>query len=80
MDIKILNQIKKCEICKINATSLCFECKNYFCEECYNYVHDKMSNSNHKKENIESFNLIDFKCPVHPEYPMNFYCIDENGK
>ncbi len=75
-----MQNIKKCEICGNEATSLCFSCTNYYCEACYKYVHDKKINSQHKKEKIDYFVPFDIKCPDHPKVPINLFCIDENGK
>ena len=71
---------KHCEICKIEATSLCLECISYFCDACYKYVHDKKENSNHKKEKIDYFVPLDTKCPDHPKIITNLFCIDEKSK
>ena len=75
-----LKKCKICEICKNNASCLCFQCNNYFCESCYKFVHDKQANSGHIKENIDPFVPIDLKCPNHPKDRMNLFCIDEKGK
>ena len=74
------NQLKKCELCKEIATSLCFICNSYFCNQCYKYVHDKKININHKKEIIDPFVPIDLKCPEHPQHPIYLFCTDEKGK
>ena len=34
---------------------------------------------NHKKENIDPFIPIELKCPIHPQNPMNLFCVDEKG-
>ncbi len=73
------DQTKKCGICKIMATSLCFECNSYFCDQCSKYVHDKEINSKHKKESIDPFVPIDVKCPDHPQHPMYLFCAEEKG-
>ena len=52
---------KECEICKTNASYLCFQCNDYFCESYYKFVHDKQVNLSHKKENIDPFIPIDIK-------------------
>ena len=80
MDKEKSKLIKECNICKSNATLLCFQCDNYFCESCYKFVHDKQVNSNHKKESIDPFIPIDIKCPDHPKENMNLFCVDEKGK
>ena len=71
--------IKECDICKVNATCLCFNCIQYFCESCYKYVHNKQSNSSHKKELIDPYVPIDLKCPEHPIIPITLFCLDEKG-
>ena len=70
---------KECEICKTNASCLCFQCNNYYCESCYKFVHDKQANSSHKKESIDPFMPIDIKCPDHPQDRMYLFCVDEKG-
>ena len=73
------NNLKQCEICKIEATSLCLECISYYCDECYKYVHNKKENKNHKKEQIDYFVPIDTKCPEHSKRILDLFCIDEKG-
>ena len=75
-----MSNLKKCEICDINATCLCLKCNSYYCESCFKYVHDKQSKNNHNKEMIDAFVPIDTKCPDHPTIPINLFCVDENGK
>ena len=70
---------KECEICKSDATCLCFSCNNYFCERCYKLIHDLKNNSEHKKENIDPFVPIDIKCPEHPQDRMYLFCSNEKG-
>jgi len=74
-----MENIKLCDICESNATCLCFQCNNYFCEICYKMIHDKKKNNNHKKENIDPFIPIELKCPIHPQNPMNLFCVNEKG-
>ena len=73
------NILKKCELCQIEATSLCQECFIYYCDECYKYIHSKKEKTNHKKDKIDYFSPIDTKCPIHPSIPINLFCIDEEG-
>ena len=80
MNKEKIKLIKECEICKLNATCLCFKCISYFCDSCFKLVHDKQANSNHKKEIIDPFVPIDIKCPEHDKYPMELFCTDEKGK
>ena len=72
--------MKDCEICKANATCLCFECNNYFCERCYKLIHDIKKDPQHKKENIDSFVPIDLYCPEHPKNRIDLFCLDDRGK
>jgi len=74
-----MDNIIKCEICKEKGAFICLQCMNYYCEECYKYAHDKKGNSNHKKENIDYYVPINVKCPLHPKYPLDFFCIDDKG-
>jgi len=70
---------KSCDICGIEATSLCFECEMYFCDTCYKFLHDKQKNSQHVKEKIDVYIPIDIKCPQHPKCLQNLFCIDDKG-
>ena len=74
------NLIKKCDFCKEDARSLCFDCVNYFCEACYKFIHNKQENSQHHKENIDLYVPIELKCPEHPNILLNLFCINEKGK
>ena len=74
------NNNKKCEICEIEASALCLECRNYYCDECYKYVHSKKVKNQHKKLKIDYFLPIDTKCPDHPKDTLTLFCIDEKGK
>ena len=70
---------KKCELCKENATNICFNCSFYLCDSCFKYLHEKKENIGHKKENIDPFISLDIKCPKHNKVPMNLFCIDEKS-
>ena len=70
---------KSCDICGIDATSLCFECEMYFCDSCFKLLHEKQKNNLHKKEKIDYFVPIDIKCPKHPKCLQNLFCIDDKG-
>ena len=76
---EIRNKNKKCQICGIDAKTLCFECMNYFCDACFKFVHDKQINSNHKKLKIDYFVHIDIKCTEHPKNLLNLFCLDEKS-
>ena len=78
MDIK-QKLLKKCEICKVEATCLCLQCYSYLCDLCFKYVHEKESNKNHKREKIDSYIQIDTKCPDHSTIPINLFCVEEKG-
>ena len=71
---------KKCELCKNNATNVCFDCLFYLCDSCSKYLHGKKVNASHKKDDIDPFISIDIKCPDHPKMPMNIFCLDDKGK
>ena len=71
--------IKQSEFCKIESTSLCLECNNYYCDACFKYVHDKKQSKNHKKEKIDYFVPMDIKCPEHKGNIINLFCVDEKG-
>ena len=72
---------KNCDLCKSQATTLCFDCpyNYYFCDSCYKYIHDKKENSNHKKENIDYILPIDTRCSEHPKNSLNLFCLDEKS-
>ena len=74
------NGNKECDICKSNATSLCYECLLYFCNSCYKLIHDKQCNSQHKKQIIDPYVPIDLKCKDHPNNSLSLFCLDEKGK
>ena len=69
----------KCELCKDNANNICFDCSFYLCDNCFDFLHKKKANLEHKKEKIESFISIDFKCSEHPKVPKNLFCIKEKS-
>ena len=71
--------IKECEICKSNATCLCFSCNNNFCDRCYKMIHNVKNDPEHKKESIDPFIPIDIKCPDHPQHMMYLFCSEEKG-
>ncbi len=72
--------LKKCEICKIDATCVCFICMSYYCDSCFNLSHMNEEYKLHKKEKIDYFSPIDVKCLEHKLYPMSLFCLDEKGK
>ena len=75
----IQKNFKTCEICKIEATSLCLECISYFCDECHKYVHGKKENLNHKRLKIDYFVPIDVKCIKHEKVINNLFCVEDKG-
>ena len=70
---------KLCDVCKIQATSLCLDCLfiNYYCEWYYKIAHDKKEYNNHKKEQIDYYVPIETKCPEHQNVPLNLFCLEE---
>ena len=77
---KIKDKEKLCELFKDLADKICFDCSFYLCDSCFKFLHEKKANSEHKNENIDSFISIDIKCPIHPEVPINLFCIKEKSK
>ena len=71
--------IKKCEICMLDATCLCFQCMSYFCDSCFKSAHGHENRKAHKKEKIDYFVPIDTKCPEHPDVALNLFCLEEKG-
>ena len=72
-------RLKKCEVCKIDATCLCFQCMSYFCDSCFKLSHNNEEFKPHKKEKIDYFLPIDLKCPEHKLYPLKLFCTKEKG-
>ena len=72
--------IKKCDFCKGDATSLCFECMLYFCDSCFQIAHKSEETKSHTKEKIDYFCPIDTKCRIHKTHPLDLFCSDEKGK
>ena len=35
---------KKCDICKNNATTICYDCSFYLCNSCFEFIHQKNRN------------------------------------
>ena len=75
-----MENLKKCEICRLDALFLCYKCKMYLCDNCYKFIHEKKANIDHKKENIDLFVPIEIKCQKHPEDRINLFCLDDKGK
>ena len=74
------SKLKKCEICQIDSTCLCFKCMSYFCDICFKSAHSNEERKYHKKDKIDNFAPIDIKCKSHKLYPMDLYCVNEKGK
>jgi len=72
-------KFKMCEICELEATTICFKCFSYFCDACSKFIHEKKRNSAHKLEKIDYFLPIELKCQEHPKTIINLFCIDEKG-
>ena len=71
--------IKKCDICKEDATCCCFKCMFYFCDSCFKIAHHKKETQSHKKEKIDYYVPMELRCPEHALNPMNLFCVDEKG-
>ena len=50
---------------------------NYFCDSCFKFVHEKKNNIGHKSESIDIFIPFEARCSIHPDIPMNLFCITE---
>ena len=71
---------KKCDICELEATCLCFKCNNYLCEKCYKIIHDLKKSQGHKKELIDPLIYYDLKCPLHNTQQNTLFCLDDKSK
>ena len=78
--MKNIIEEKKCELCKENATNICYDCSFYLCDSCFRFLHEKKTNKEHQKEKIDPFISIDIKCPLHEKNQMNLFCINEKSK
>ena len=74
------DNFKKCELCGVDAISLCFQCNMYLCDSCFKLIHEKKLKSQHRKEKIDNYISIDIKCPTHPEERLSLFCSNEKGK
>ena len=77
--MEVKSNIKKCDICKGEASSLCFKCMNYYCDSCFKISHSKEETQLHKKEKMDLYAPIDVRCPEHNLIPMNLFCVDDRG-
>ena len=75
MDLKL----KKCEVCKNDATCLCFECMSYFCDSCFKLSHNNEEYKSNKKDKYDYYAPIDLKCQKHKLYPNGLFCVNEKG-
>ena len=79
MDKNIRTKEKECEICKMAATNICFDCLCYLCDSCFEFIHIKRANLHHEKGSNDSFLSIDIKCPEHPKNSINLFCTTEKS-
>ena len=70
---------KKCEVCLVDATCLCYKCMSYYCDICFKSAHKNEARASRKKEIIDCIVPIDVKCPEHNLVPLNLFCLDEKG-
>ena len=77
MEMKSL--LKKCEFCRKEAKSLCFQCMNYYCDSCFKIAHNEEEYKCHKQEKIDYYVPVDVRCPEHKLSPMNLFCAEEKG-
>ena len=73
-------KIKKCEVCKLDATCLCFQCMSYFCDSCFKLGHKQEDYKSHKQDKIDLYAPIDIKFPQNKLHPMDLFCVNEKGK
>ena len=73
------SKLKKCELCLIDATCLCYECMSYYCDNCFNLGHKNEERKSHKKQKIDYNVPIEVKCPEHKLVPLNLFCVDDKG-
>ena len=73
-------RIKKCEVCKKEATCSCYKCMSYFCDACFKKAHEDESYKYHKQDKIDLYAPIDLKCFNHKLHPMDLFCVNEKGK
>ena len=78
--MEVKSSIKKCEICLVDATCLCYKCMSYYCDACFKSSHNNEKRSSHKKESIDYNVPMDVNYPEHNLIPMNLFCIDDKGK
>ena len=69
---------KACELCKEQpATVLCTECCRCYCDECNKLIHGIKSKKGHKTEAIPEGVIVDARCPLHNDNPLEMFCVDE---
>ena len=77
--ISILTK-KSCELCKLTATTICYDCSFYLCDSCFDYLHEKSENMYHITESINQIIPIDLKCQKHPKMPISLFSVEEKSK
>lgn len=80
MDKEKSKNFKDCEICKSDASCICYECQSYFCEKCYKVIHEGENVLQHKKEKVDIFIPIILKCPEHSKEKISLFCLEEKSK
>ena len=75
-----LKQKKECECCDMEANCICFACNQYFCDNCFKVIHNLKKFKEHKKDIIDAFVPIEFKCNKHPPNLNTLFCLEEKGK
>ena len=73
------SKLKKCELCLVEATCLCYECMSYFCDSCFNLGHKNEERKSHKKQKTGNFINYEVKWPEHKLVPLNLFCLDDKG-
>ena len=59
------------------ATVLCSECFKCYCDECNKLIHGIKSMKGHKTEAIPEGVVVDARCPLHNDIPLEMFCVDE---
>ena len=69
---------KTCELCgEQPATVLCAECWRCYCDGCSEFIHKKTSKKGHKTEIIPEGVIVNARCPIHNDNPLEMFCVDE---
>ena len=62
-----------------HASVFCPDCYMYLCADCDRFVHEKPRNTSHKKIGFSPLPSFALRCPSHPLYPLDMFCLDDFG-